>query len=58
MDVDVTAEGRMTDDGYFLAYNIMAKCPSKYDMKQRAQSGEQAPHEAIVPAGMPATRAN
>jgi cytochrome c-type biogenesis protein CcmE len=58
MDVDVTAEGRMTDDGYFLASNIMAKCPSKYDMKQRAQSGEQAPHEAIVPAGMPATRAN
>jgi cytochrome c-type biogenesis protein CcmE len=58
MDVDVTAEGRMTGDGYFLASNIMAKCPSKYDMKQRAQSGEQAPHEAIVPAGKPATRAN
>ena len=58
MDVDVTAEGRMTNEGYFLASTIMAKCPSKYDMKQRAQNGEKAPHEVIVPAGSPAELAN
>jgi cytochrome c-type biogenesis protein CcmE len=44
MDVSVTAEGRLTDTGAFEASNIMAKCPSKYEMKERAKSGEHAPH--------------
>ena len=54
MDVEVTAEGKLASDGTFEAAHIMAKCPSKYEMKQRAAQGEQAPH-AIGPAG---TRAN
>jgi cytochrome c-type biogenesis protein CcmE len=45
VDVEVTAEGRLQKDGTFLAHQIMAKCPSKYDMKQRTQSGE-SPHVA------------
>jgi hypothetical protein len=27
----------------------MAKCPSKYEMKQRANSGESAPHQPLGP---------
>jgi cytochrome c-type biogenesis protein CcmE len=49
MDVDVTAQGKLSDDGYFLASEIMAKCPSKYDMKQKAASGEKAPHGSMFP---------
>jgi len=48
MDVDVTAEGKLTQEGNFEASNIMAKCPSKYEMKERARSGEQAPHAAAM----------
>ncbi|MBI3204257.1 MAG: cytochrome c maturation protein CcmE [Myxococcales bacterium] len=50
MDVEVTAEGKLTSEGHFEASQIMAKCPSKYDMKERAQKGEEAPHQAITPA--------
>ena len=50
MDVAVTAEGKLTDDGRFEASQIMAKCPSKYEMQQRAEAGEQAPHAEVVPA--------
>lgn len=39
--VKVTAEGKLTKAGYFEASQIMAKCPSKYEMKQRAKDGQQ-----------------
>lgn len=45
MDVEVTAEGKLASAGHFQATKIMAKCPSKYEMQQRAQRGESAPHE-------------
>ncbi len=53
VDVDVTATGKLATDGHFQASEIMAKCPSKYDMKQRAASGEKAPHASsfMPPAG-------
>jgi cytochrome c-type biogenesis protein CcmE len=44
MDVSVTAEGKLTQAGNFEASTIMAKCPSKYEMKDRARAGEKAPH--------------
>jgi cytochrome c-type biogenesis protein CcmE len=50
MDVSVTAEGKLTDEGHFEASNIMAKCPSKYEMKERAKGGEHAPHAAMSTA--------
>lgn len=50
MDVDVTAEGKLHEEGYFAASHIVAKCPSKYEMKQRAQKGEAAPHDMMAPA--------
>ena len=45
MDVEVTAEGKLAGSGStFVATSIMAKCPSKYEMKQKSMSGEMAPH--------------
>jgi cytochrome c-type biogenesis protein CcmE len=45
MDVEVTAEGKLAGSGAtFVATSIMAKCPSKYEMKQKSMSGEMAPH--------------
>jgi cytochrome c-type biogenesis protein CcmE len=49
MDVSVTAEGKL-NSGHFEASNIMAKCPSKYEMKERQKSGETAPHAAMSQA--------
>ncbi|MCH2108137.1 MAG: cytochrome c maturation protein CcmE [Polyangiaceae bacterium] len=48
MDVQVTAEGELDADGHFEATHIMAKCPSKYEMKQKAAGGESAPHEMMI----------
>jgi cytochrome c-type biogenesis protein CcmE len=49
MDVEVTADGKVDPAGHFQASQIMAKCPSKYEMQERAKKGEQAPHQAISP---------
>src|SRR6478735_12415324 len=44
MDVMVTAEGKLSSSGHFEASNIMAKCPSKYEMKEMQKGGKKAPH--------------
>jgi len=45
MEVMVTAGGKLAPDGKsFDATDIMAKCPSKYEMQQRSMAGEAAPH--------------
>jgi cytochrome c-type biogenesis protein CcmE len=44
MDVEVTVQGKLLADNTFEATEVMAKCPSKYDMQQRASQGEVAPH--------------
>lgn len=54
VDVDVTATGKVAD-GHFQATEIMAKCPSKYDMKKNAAAGQQIPHGMLGSA--PATPA-
>ena len=46
MDVMVTAEGTLDRGGHFEASQIMAKCPSKYEMQEKAKNGEAAPHAA------------
>jgi cytochrome c-type biogenesis protein CcmE len=56
MDVAVTAEGTLASAGHFEATQIMAKCPSKYEMQDRAKKGEQAPHAAMLPTGSPPPR--
>lgn len=57
MDVEVTADGKLTAAGHFEATHIMAKCPSKYEMKQRSDQGEAAPHAVGVPAETSAEQA-
>jgi len=42
--LQVSVQGRLTDEGYFLANKVIAKCPSKYEMQERQQRGEQMPH--------------
>jgi cytochrome c-type biogenesis protein CcmE len=44
MDVGVTVEGEILADNSFEATSVLAKCPSKYEMKDRAARGEQMPH--------------
>ncbi len=48
MDVLVTAEGKWNAAGHFDASHIMAKCPSKYEMEQRAKQGQTAPHAGLA----------
>lgn len=44
MDVGVTVEGQLQANDTFDATSVLAKCPSKYDMQQRKDRGEQMPH--------------
>jgi cytochrome c-type biogenesis protein CcmE len=49
MDVAVTVEGELRPDNTFEATSVLAKCPSKYEMKERQQKGEKMPHAATDP---------
>lgn len=42
--LQVSVQGRLTNEGYFLANKVIAKCPSKYEMQERKQRGEKMPH--------------
>ena len=44
VDVGVTVEGELRADTSLEASNVLAKCPSKYEMKQKAAQGEKMPH--------------
>lgn len=43
MGLKVTVQGKLTSDGYFLANQVIPRCPSKYDMKQMQEKGLQMP---------------
>src|SRR5262245_30705405 len=45
MDVGVTVEGKLSSSGQFEATQVLAKCPSKYEMKEKQARGEQMPHD-------------
>ena len=47
MDVGVTVEGELHADSTFEATTVLAKCPSKYEMKSRQAQGEKMPHELL-----------
>jgi len=49
MDVGVTVEGELHADNTFEATSVLAKCPSKYEMKERAARGEKMPMGDIAP---------
>jgi cytochrome c-type biogenesis protein CcmE len=45
MDLGVTVEGKLASNGGgFEASQVLAKCPSKYEMKERSNRGEAMPH--------------
>jgi cytochrome c-type biogenesis protein CcmE len=52
MDVGVTVEGELRDDGSFEASSVLAKCPSKYEMQERKHRGEQMPHGPLAGAAL------
>jgi cytochrome c-type biogenesis protein CcmE len=51
LDVGVTVEGELQRDDTFEATSVLAKCPSKYEMKERREHGEQMPHGPFASAG-------
>jgi cytochrome c-type biogenesis protein CcmE len=54
VDVGVTVEGELRPNGQFDATQVLAKCPSKYEMKQKAASGEKMPHAGAAAPTSPA----
>ena len=48
IDLAVTVEGELQEDGIFEANNVLAKCPSKYEMQQRKDRGEALPHPPLA----------
>jgi cytochrome c-type biogenesis protein CcmE len=44
MGLKVTVQGKLTSEGYFLANQVIPRCPSKYEMKQMQQNGQKMPH--------------
>lgn len=44
----VTVEGKLNDAGHLDATNVIGKCPSKYEMEQRAKRGEKMPHDPLL----------
>jgi len=49
VEVGVTVEGELRSDDSLEASQVLAKCPSKYEMKQKAAQGEKAPHASLAP---------
>jgi len=47
--IQVTVQGRLEDDGTFLANQVIPRCPSKYEMQERLDNGEAMPHPDVVP---------
>jgi cytochrome c-type biogenesis protein CcmE len=51
MEMDVVVQGQLQTDGSFLASQVIPRCPSKYEMRQRGQNGEEMPHAPVPPGG-------
>ena len=52
VNVEVTAEGQISADGTFHASQIMAKCPSKYEMRGKSGQGQGVPHSLTSQSGL------
>lgn len=54
-EVGVTAEGKLQPNGEFVANNVLAKCPSKYEMKDnKAKPNSSGPTPGAPPPPSPA----
>lgn len=49
MGITVTVQGRIAEDGSFAATQVVPRCPSKYEMQQKAKNGEVMPHAPTAP---------
>jgi cytochrome c-type biogenesis protein CcmE len=56
MDLGVVVTGKLAANGSFEANLIDAKCPSKYEMKERRDHGEKMPHQLAPVADTPASQ--
>lgn len=48
MNLTVTVQGRLQENGEFHANQVVPRCPSKYEMDQRKRNGETMPHGATL----------
>ncbi|MEI9885778.1 MAG: cytochrome c maturation protein CcmE [Rhizomicrobium sp.] len=51
VDVEVVVSGQLRPNGQFDATEVLAQCPSRYDMKKQAASGVKVPHARSPSAG-------
>jgi cytochrome c-type biogenesis protein CcmE len=51
MGITVVVEGRVREDGTFVASDVIPRCPSRYEMDERAARGETMPHAPGGPPG-------
>lgn len=51
MAIDVVVQGQLQANGTFLANEVIPRCPSKYEMRQRQQDGEEMPHSMPAAGG-------
>ncbi len=49
MGIQVTVQGELDGDGTFLANQVIPRCPSKYEMQQRMEAGEEIPYDPDAP---------
>ena len=49
MGIQVTVQGELKEDGVFHANQVIPRCPSKYEMQQRLDQGEEMPHADEAP---------
>ena len=53
MGISVTVQGRVQPDGTFIASEVVPRCPSKYEMRERDNNGEAMPHAEATAAPPP-----
>ncbi len=53
--IQVTVQGELAADNHFDANQVIPRCPSKYEMEQRQQAGEDMPHAEAPPFPQPSS---
>ena len=44
-ELQVTVQGTLQDEGWFLATQVIPRCPSKYEMEEQKRGGTRMPHQ-------------
>lgn len=48
MGITVVVQGEIQENGTFLASEVIPRCPSRYEMDERAGRGEEMPHASPI----------